>query len=44
MSEEGRNNLIEDDDELGAEEFGELIKYTGAGFIGGLLLGVILVF
>lgn len=44
MAEEERKTIIEEDDELETEEFGELIKYTGSGFMGGLLLGAVLDF
>jgi hypothetical protein len=39
MSEKENRELEE---ELEGEEFGELIKYTGGGFVGGLLAGVLL--
>lgn len=42
MAEDRRKNIIEEGkDESGTEEFSELIKYTGAGFIGGLLFGAL---
>jgi hypothetical protein len=39
MSEEENREI---DEELEGEEFGELIKYTGGGFAGGLLSGALL--
>lgn len=39
MSEEEKKGLEE---EYEGEEFGELIKYTGGGFVGGLLTGAVL--
>ena len=45
MIEDRRKISIEKDkNERGTEEFGELVKYTGAGFISGLFLGAILDF
>ena len=40
MAEESENKLAEDHEER--EEFGELIKFTAGGFIGGLVIGALL--
>lgn len=43
MVDEARNDLEESgEEELEGEEFGELLKFTAGGFIGGLVLGVVL--
>ncbi|UCD84612.1 MAG: hypothetical protein JSU92_00030 [Deltaproteobacteria bacterium] len=39
MAEGEKESLEESEEELEGEEFGELIKYTAGGFVGGLILG-----